>query len=119
MSAVTLRAGGTTLPSPTEMSIDDELIWTSDSGRDLSGLFSGDVIAQKKTVSLTWGILTQAEVVTLQTKLCPGYFPLVFTDASGEISIEGYRGTLSKQMLGYIGDGVFYYRSVSVTFVEK
>ena len=45
-----LSVNGVALPSPTSIQIDDEIIWSSDSGRDLSGLFSGDVIAQKKTI---------------------------------------------------------------------
>ena len=54
MSMIT--AGGVSLPSPVEISIDDEIIWSSDSGRDLSGLFAGDVIATKKTISIQWVI---------------------------------------------------------------
>ena len=47
-----LSVSGTALPSPTSLQVDDEIIWSSDSGRDLSGLFSGDVITQKKTVTI-------------------------------------------------------------------
>ena len=43
-----LTVGGVELPSPTSIQIDDEIIWSSDSGRDLSGLFAGDVVAQKR-----------------------------------------------------------------------
>lgn len=119
MATFTLTAGGTQLPSPVSIQIDDEIIWSSDSGRDLSGLFSGDVVAQKKTVTIGWGVLTANEVVLLETKLCAGYFPLVFQDATGNVTIESYRGTLSKVMLGYIGDGILYYKSASCKVVQR
>lgn len=117
--AITLTAGGTVLPSPVSVQIDDELIWSSDAGRDLSGLFSGDVIAAKKTVTIGWGILTAAEVTVLQDKLCSGYFPLVVSDAAGNVTIDAYRGTLSKVMLGYVGDGTLYFRSASCKIVQR
>lgn len=119
MAAFTLTAGGTQLPSPVSIQVDDEIIWSSDSGRDLSGLFSGDIVAEKKTVTISWGILTEGEVAVLQTKLCAGYFPLVFRDAGGDVTIESYRGTLSKVMLGYVGDGILYYKSASCKVVQR
>lgn len=117
MSIITVD--GIELPSPISMQIDDELIWSSDSGRDLSGLFSGDVIAEKKTVTIGWGILTEQEVATIQAKLCSGYISVTFRDAGGHITIEAYRGTLSKVPLGDIGDGNFYFRSASCKIVQR
>ena len=114
-----LSAGGTVLPSPVSIQIDDEIIWSSESGRDLSGLFAGDVIAQKKTVTISWGILTEAQVVLLQQNLVSGYFPLTFRDAGGSVTIDSYRGTLSKVALGDIGDGVFYFKSASCKIIQR
>ena len=37
--------------------------------------------------------------------LVPGFFPLSFHDDGIDITINSYRGTLSKEHLGYIGDG--------------
>ena len=111
--------GQSPLPSPISISVDDEILWSADSGRDLSGLFSGDVIAEKKTVSISWGILIETEVTLLEEKLCAGYLPLTFRDAGGSLTIESYRGTLSKVLLGYIGDGILYFRSVSCKIVQR
>ena len=119
MSNIVFKAGGVTLPSPTEISIDNEIIWSSDSGRDLSGLFAGDVIAEKKTVSAKWEYLTAAEVNVLETRLCAGYFQLQITDSGGTVTLSCYRGTLSKVMLGYIGDGTLYYKSASCKMVQR
>jgi len=104
-------AGGTALPSPTGIQVDDEIIWSSDSGRDLSGLFSGDVIAQKKSVTVTWGVLTAAEVAQIQNSLTAGYLSVTIQDAAGAV-------TLSKVLLGTIA-GTTYYKSVSCKIVQR
>lgn len=114
-----LSVNGVALPSPTSIQIDDEIIWSSDSGRDLSGLFSGDVIAQKKTITIGWGILPERAVALIQDKLCAGYFPLTFWDTGELLTIESYRGTLSKVVLGQVGDGIFYYKSASCKIIQR
>lgn len=114
-----LSVNGVALPSPTSIQIDDEIIWSSDSGRDLSELFSGDVIAQKKTITIGWGVLPEKAVKLIQEKLCAGYFPVTFWDTGQFLTIEAYRGTLSKVALGQIGDGIFYYKSVSCKIVQR
>lgn len=118
-SRAMLLVDGIELPSPISIKVDDELIWSEDSGRDLSGLFSGDVIAEKKTVTVEWGFLTEEQVVVLQDCLCAGYFSLTFSDAGGNITIDSYRATLSKVLQGYIGDGILYYKSVSCKIVQR
>ena len=117
--AIMLMAGGAPLPSPVSLQIDNELIWSADSGRDLSGLFSGDVVAEKKTLTIGWGVLPAGAVRMIEERLCSGYFPLAFCDAGGIIEIETYRGTLSKIMLGTFGDGYLYYKSVNCKIVQR
>lgn len=116
--AITISAGGTQLPSPIEMQVEDEIIWSEDSGRDLSGLFSGDVIATKKAVTVTWGILTEQEVTLIQNRLTAGYVPVTFRDAGSNMTISSYRGTLSKTFLGEFGS-VTYFKQVSVKIVQR
>lgn len=55
-------SGSTVLPAPTSMSVSDEIIWTSDTGRTLSGYMTGDPVAEKKTVSWKWEYITEAEL---------------------------------------------------------
>ncbi len=114
-----LKAGGQALPAPVQMTVDDEIIWTSDTGRTLSGLMVGDVLAEKKSLKIDWGPLPEADVVKIKTYLTTGFYPITFHDDGIDITIEVYRGTLSKTHLGYIGDGAYWYRSVSVTLVER
>ena len=46
--AFLLRAGGIDLPAPVSMSVGDEILWSSDTGRALDGTMLGDVIAEKE-----------------------------------------------------------------------
>ena len=114
-----LKAGNTVLPSPVSISVNDEIIWTSDTGRTLSGYMAGDVVAEKKNINIKWEFLPESEVVTIKNTLIAGFFPFTFHDDGMDITIESYRGTLAKEQLGYIGDGIFYYRSVSVDIIQR
>lgn len=114
-----LKSGSTVLPSPTSISVNDEIIWSSDTGRLIDGTMAGDVIAEKKTISIKWGILTETDVALIRNTLVAGFFPFTFRDDGISITIESYRGTLSKQHLGYIGDGIYYYKSVSVDIIQR
>lgn len=114
-----LSAGGVALPAPVSISINDEIIWSSNTGRTGNGLMVGDVVGEKKNLNIKWGILTESEVAQIKKKLIAGYFPITFRDDGMDITINSYRGTLSKEALGYIGDGIFYYKSASVSLIEQ
>ena len=75
----------------------------------------GTAIAEKQTVTINWGILTKAEIKKIETNIPKGFIKLYFL---GE-ELEVYRGTLTKEALGYIGDGIFYYKSASTDIVER
>lgn len=119
MAKKILWSGSTILPSPVSLSVSDEIIWTSDTGRTLSGLMVGDVVAEKKTVSIKWGVLTELELVLIKNTLVAGFFPISFHDDGIDITIEMYRGTLAKEHLGWLGDGIYYYKSASVDIVQR
>lgn len=114
-----LKAGSVVLPAPVSISVSDEIIWTSDTGRTLSGYMIGDVVAEKKNLSIKWGFLTETQVRLIKNCLIAGFFPLTFWDDGVDLTIEAYRGTLSKEHLGDIGDGSYWYRSVSVDIIQR
>lgn len=114
-----LKAGGVTLPSPTKISSSDEIIWSSRTGRSAaSGKMIGDVIAEKKTVDIEWGVLTETEMSRIEHALTVGFFSFSLQDC-GEITITVYRGTIKKEHLGYIGDGIYYYKSATVSVIQQ
>ena len=114
-----LKCGNTVLPSPVSITSGDEIIWSSGTGRGDNGKMFGDVIAEKKDVSIQWEFLSEDEVSLLDQKLIAGFFPFSFRDGGKMLEITSYRGTMSKQHLGYIGDGIYYYRSVSVQIIQQ
>lgn len=107
------------LPAPAELSTADEIIWSSNTGRSASGEMIGDVVAEKKTLNIKWAFLPESEVALIKAKLSPGYNPITFRDDGEQLTITQYRGTLSKDHLGYIGDGDYWYKNVSVQLIQK
>lgn len=114
-----LKSGSTVLPAPTQIAVSDEIIWTSDTGRTLSGTMVGDVVAEKKNLKIKWEYLTEEDVNIIKSRLIAGFFPFTFHDDGIDFTIDAYRGTITKEQLGDIGDGKFWYRSVSVDIVQR
>lgn len=112
-------AGSTTLPSPTSLTVADEIIWSSDTGRTLDGTMWGEVVAEKKNLSIKWEYLTEAEMLTIRNSLPAGFFSFTFPDNGAATTITGYRGTLSKELLGTLSDGVTYYKTVTVDIIQR
>lgn len=119
MAERVLWSGSTTLPAPTEMSIDDEIIWSSSTGRSAAGYMIGDVVAEKKTLDISWAFLTEEEVALIKSVMIAGFFPISFHDDGLNLTLESYRGTMSKEVLGNIGDGHYWYKSVKVTVIQR
>ena len=104
-----LRAGDIVLPAPVSISVNDEIIWSSDTGRLMDGTMAGEVIAQKKTVSIKWGIMPESDIVLIKSGIIIGFFPVTFRDD----------GIDSKEQIGRLGDGIFWYRSAAVDLIER
>ena len=96
MAKKILWSGSTVLPAPVEITSNDEIIWSSHTGRAASGNMIGDVVAQKKNISIKWGVLEESELATIKKVLIAGFFPFSFRDDGAELTINVYRGTLSK-----------------------
>lgn len=117
---LTIKANNVVLPSPTEISTTDEIIWSSNTGRSTtSGKMLGDVIAEKQTFSIKWGILAKSEQKKIKNNLKSGFHPVYFIFDDETVALTSYRGTITSQHLGYIGDGIYYYKSVSCDIIEQ
>ena len=109
-----ITVNGVALASPVSISNSDEIIWSSGTGRSANGQMSGDVSANKKTIQISWGILTQDEYNAIRN-IPSGFFNAV---VQGQ-SIRAYRSTISGSCLGTFSDGVTYYNDVSTSFIEQ
>ena len=79
----------------------------------------GDIVAEKKTVNIKWGVLTESELAEIKQVMIAGFFPFSFRDDGVDFTIDSYRGTLSKEKIGWLGDGIFYYKSASVSVIQQ
>lgn len=127
-ATIRLYAGNTStdasklLPSPDQITCSEEIIWSANTGRSITpsdgALMMGDVVAQKKTFNIQWGILTQAEYNKIRTGLKAGFYPFTLVLGSEVITINAYRGTITAELLG-APDGKVYYRSAQVSVIQR
>lgn len=113
-----LKCGDDNLPGPTKMTVNDEIIWSSDTGRTLDGTMMGDVVTEKKNINIGWEWLTEKEAALIKNSIITGFFAITFRDYGTEITIESYRGTINKEFGGEYA-GITYYKSVSVDVVQR
>lgn len=115
---ITIKASGTTLPSPVSITASNEIVWSSNTGRAASGLMIGDVVAEKKTFAITWGVLTRAELEVIRGTLTSGFYPFTLTEDGAATTITSYRGTVTAELIGSFG-GVTYYKNVTCTVIQR
>ena len=76
----TLTCGNAALPEPVELSTSDEIIWSANTERSSSGDMIGEAIAEKKTLDIKWGVLTESDVKKIKNNLVKGFFPITFRE---------------------------------------
>lgn len=113
-----IKAGSTTLPSPVEISATDEIIWSANTGRSATGKMIGDVVAEKKTFNIQWGVLTKAQFDTIKANLVSGFHSFSLILGSETITITSYRSQLSSELLGGFG-GETWYKSADVSIIQQ
>lgn len=114
-----LVANGVELPAPTKITVNDEIIWSSSTGRAADGTMLGDVVAEKKNISIEWQYLTAVQTKKIATNVKAGFFDMKLEDGGDVITIRCYRGTTVKEALGELDDGIYYYKTVSSNMIQK
>lgn len=127
--ALGLYAGATidgmaVLPSPSEVTSSSELIWSENTGRAQSGenqaKMIGDVVAEKRTYAVKWGVVTDAEMTSIKSKLTAGffYFGVGTTLANAKaVATSYYRSEITGDYLP-IGNTI-YWKDVAVSVIEQ
>lgn len=110
---------GVSLPDPVSIAVDDQIVWSKNTGRAANAEMIGDIIAEKKSVKVKWEFLQEKELAAIKNNLVAGFFPFTFHDDGTDITITSYRGTLSKEQIGLLDDGIFWYRSANVEIIQK
>jgi hypothetical protein len=115
-----LTCSGKTMPCPISIKSGDEIIWSSNTGRTSTGKMVGDVVAEKKDIEIVWAYLRDSDIKKIKAGMPVGFFKTTFYEAGEEITFTGYRGTITKNDIGNIGDGLGHcYDSVSVSIVQQ
>ena len=114
----TIQANGVTLPSPDEIKIADEIIWSANTGRCTTGKMIGDVVAEKRTIDIQWGIIPYSDYKIIKTNIKSGFNPFKLVLGGENITITAYRGTLSAGSIIHAG-GVTYSKGASVTIIQQ
>ena len=107
------------LPAPSAISVGDEILWSSNTGRASTGKMIGDVIAEKETLSIKWQYMTAADKKTIKTSLSTGFYPIEINIDGNPYSITVYRGTLKYEAMGKLDDGIYYFKEISVDIIEQ
>ena len=116
------------LPSPTTVTPTFEIIWSENTGRaqtteggtTTKGKMIGDVVAEKATYAIKWGVISDADMTTIKSKLTKGFFyfgigtSLLSAKAS---ATKFYRSEIAGDYLP-IGDTI-YWKDVTVSVIEQ
>ena len=62
-----MKINTTTCKTPVDIKVDIERIYTADSGRTEDGTLFLSLVAKKRKLFVKWGILTNAEILKLET----------------------------------------------------
>lgn len=110
----------TKLPSPTVIKADNEIIWSSTTGRTSTGKMVGDVIAEKMTVDITWECLRDKDLAVIRKSLKAGFFNFWLPNCGELLKITVYRGTISSEDRGELGDGLgHWYKTVTCSVIQQ
>ena len=112
------------LASPVAVKQSKELIWSENTGRAQSGSnkakMIGDVVAEKETYNIKWGIITNAELTTIASHLPKGFFYFAMatslTSAQNN-AIKCYRSQIDYEVLP-IGNTI-YIKDATVDVIEQ
>lgn len=115
---VSIKAGSVVLPSPDSITTTDEIIWSANTGRSSAGKMIGDVIAEKTTFAIQWGVLTKAQRDLIRSSLRSGFHPFTLIEDGTETTIDSYRSTITFDTLGTAG-GVTYYKNLQVSIIQQ
>lgn len=122
-TGIKIWAGATTtmteLPSPIELQVTRETIWSEDTGRSPSTgnmVSSGGIIAKKRTYTIKWGVLDSTDLSTITTNMNDDFFYFGVGATCPADPDKYYRSEITYDIIR--ADGT-YYKDVSVQVIQK
>lgn len=118
-----LKINGIVVPSPVDGAWDDGTIAAPGSGRDEAAHMNLDIIAEKKSLPYSWGLLTAAETsILLKAVKKNGIGNIdVTVHNPEENTFKTYNCYASDRHvpIGCVVNGQVYYNGITITFIEN
>lgn len=120
--ATGLKINGVDMPSPLPYEISIESL-DGNAGRSMDGKMKRDWVADKRTVSLTWGLLTESEVSTILSAVNPAngnsfFQATTYSPEEGEVTATYYAGS-RKAPVAVRSNNQNFYRGLSFNIIER
>lgn len=115
---------GTTVAEPKKegITITDEPIWASNTGRNTKGTMIGDIVAWKTTVQVEWPVLSfsQSQAIANAIRNAGPFFDIKYNDfSSGSVVTKRvYCGNIPRTIYS-LANAARYHIGVAVTFIEQ
>lgn len=109
-------------PKQNGVSITDEPVWASNSGRSTTGKMIGDIVTWVTTISVTWPPLSfeEAKKIRDTIKNAGTFFSIKYHDFDTNTLVEKkvYASSLPR-VLSSVAPGIEQYDGIAVTFTEQ
>ena len=110
------------VPAPKSFTYKPEKVWSNNTGRTASGKMVGTIKCIKRTLSITWGYLTEAQKQLIEGQVSDVEKPFVIlwmrlSDGS-TMEMECYFGTPQFEAYERVG-GIWRYKSGKVDGIER
>ena len=124
---MTLLIDGVEMPTRhlDKVFVNEELVWSSNSGRSVTALWVGDITDEKFTISLNFRCLSHSQYKIIKAALpsvdAP-YKTVKLVQADGEVVLEmtAYRATVSRDFsAATFANGEVVYNNISFEMIEQ
>jgi hypothetical protein len=115
------------MPAPAKEGIveTNQLIWSENAGRTANGTFVGDIIAEKKTLVITWNEMTYTQLALIQNHISRYGHPFITvkywtaggSSAGQQKTFTGYTDGSTSTIVTYTPDGKI--AGVTLNVIEK
>ena len=114
---------GVAMPTPAKEGIveTNQLIWSENAGRTANGNFVGDIIAEKKTLVITWNEMTYEQLALIRSSISRIRHPFIavkYWAADGQQkTFVGYTDGATSTIVTYTPTGKI--AGVTLNIIEK
>lgn len=114
--SILLNGVAVAAPLPYKVSIND---LDAESGRNAKGDLLRDRIAVKRSIELSWGVLSQSETTAILNAVSPVFFPVQYDDPQlGTVIKTFYVGNRDVPLMLKSTSGTFY-KGLGFNIVER